>query len=472
MGATELTRHAAERPEQLAWVVADGAATAGARTYAELDERSSRLAAALRARGLRDDDLVAVLLENVVQYAEVVWAALRSGLRVAPMNVHLTADELYRLLGAAAPAHLVRSVSEIEALLAAAPDRLPEDDESPGARLTYSSGTTGLPKALPEPRPDPPGPGAPLPPPRLQPLMDLLGIGGASVVLSPGPCYHAAPLGFSFTTMRLGGTAMTCAGRFDAQRTLDAVVAHGVTHLHLVPTMLVRMLRLPNPSRTAFARAAAGTLQAVVLGGAPCAPATKAAALDWLGEIVHEYYGASEGIGQTHASPQDARLAPGTVGRPVRGAVRIVDPATGDPAPVGAAGRVVFDRGTAGDLGHLDAHGLLHLDGREGQTVITGGVNVHPQEAEDALLAHPAVLDAGVFGVEDEEYGERLVALVQLIDPPPAGADAAALAAHCRTTLSGPKVPRTIIVTGSVPRSPAGKLLVRAARAHLQEISE
>ncbi|WP_354700589.1 Bile acid-coenzyme A ligase [Paraconexibacter sp. AEG42_29] len=496
MSATELTRHARERPGHPAFVVAGG--DGGTRTYAELEDRSSRLASVLLGAGLQPDDVVAVVMDNRVEFAEAMWAPLRSGLRVAALNTHLHPAELQALLRAAAPRAIITdrpptgaehpscpphagrmdvrpsrpllriSVgSQLESLLAAAA-RLDPAHERAGARIAYSSGTTGLPKAIAEPLPDRAGDGDALPPPRLAPLMELLGIGADSVVLSPGPCYHSAPFGFTSTTQRLGGTAVTSADRFDPQACLDAVREHGVTHLHLVPTMLVRLLRLPQDARAAFA--AASPLQAVVLGGGACAPQVKADALEWLGPIVHEYYGASEGYGQTYASPLDAVAHPGTIGRPVSGTIAVTDPADGSDAPVGVTGRITFGRGGFGDLGHLDEDGFLYLDGRESQVVISGGVNVHPQEVEDRLLAHAAVLDAAVFGVPDDEYGERLVALVHLVADTDAHDLPAELAAHCREQLAGFKCPRTILLTDSIPRSAAGKLRVSDARIHYQEV--
>lgn len=512
MSATELTAHAASRPGHPAFVV-PGRAT---RTYSELDDRSSRLAAVLRNAGLQPDDVVAVVMNNVVEFAEAVWAPLRSGLRVAPLNTHQLPAELGALLRAAKPAAILTDPStaelaaaaldgtgvdprvaltagpELDAALAQA-DRLPDADERPGARLVYSSGTTGLPKAIREPLPEH-APGTPLPPPRLASLMARLGIGEDAVVLSPGPAYHSAPFGFMATTQRLGGTALSAAERFDPRTCLQQVEAYGVTHLHLVPTMLVRLLRLPAAERAAFAEGAGSRLRAVVLGGAPCAPQIKADAMSWLGQIVHEYYGASEGYGQTSVSPQEAMTRPGTVGRLVTGRIEVTD-ADGAAVPPGTIGRVWFSgtpqvtydgdpqrtaqardaRGwsTVGDVGHVDSGGYLYLAGRDGDLVITGGVNIHPQEVEDVLVAHPGVEDAGAFGVPDDEYGELLVALVR---PSELGATESVsaltttLQAWCRERLSRHKCPRSIVVCGSIPRSPAGKLRVTDARIQYQEV--
>lgn len=507
MSVTELTAHARERPDHPAFVVPG----LGARTYAELDDRSSRLAAHLvHARGLEPEAVVAILMDNVPEYAEACWAPLRSGLRVAPLNTHLHVDELGALLRAAAPGAILTDAAnaervdpalrlvageELDAVLAGT-HRLPDAEERAGARLVYSSGTTGLPKAMREPLPPAAeNPDAPLPPPRLGPLMARLGVDQDAVVLSPGPAYHSAPYGFTSTTQRLGGTAVITAGRFDPEACLRQVAELRVTHLHLVPTMLVRLLRLPKDVRATLTGTAASTLRAIVLGGAPCPPLVKAQALDLFGPIVHEYYGASEGYGQTYVSPREALQRPGTIGRLVKGTVHVTGE-DGAEIPPGEVGRIWFagtpqvtydsddektqaardPRGWSrvGDLGRVDDDGYLYLAGREGLTVITGGVNVHPQEVEDVLVAHPAVEDAGAFGVPDEEYGELLVALVT---PSATGARAAAdgtlpdvLREHCRAQLSRHKCPRAIVVTGSVPRSPAGKLRVKDAQAQYQEV--
>ena len=493
----EITEHAIARPGHPAFGVAGGEY----RSYAEVDDRSAALADALYYRGVRPGDVLALVLGNVVEWAEVAWAGLRSGLLVAALNHHLRPHELGELLVTAEPTAVVvsaecadlvdaalngRDISllrvavgggsgeDLETLLVNTP-AIAHHEARPGARITYTSGTTGIPKAIREPFPE--GELAPI---RLAPLMSRLGIGADSVVLSPAPCYHSAPFGFATTTQRLGGTALTMS-RFDVRSCAAAVTQDEVTHLHLVPTMLYRLLRAPDVT----AQLTTGALEAIVLGGAPCAPELKAEAQDRLGAIVHEYYGASEGYGQTHVSPAEALARPGTVGRAVGGGLHITDRDGRELSP-GEVGRVWFSgtapvtyagdrertaaardpRGwsTVGDLGYLDEEEFLFLVGRESQVVISGGVNIHPQEVEHALQSHPAVCDAAVFGVPDPEWGESLVALVV---PNELNADEVLLdqlRAHCQARLARAKCPREMRLALGIPRSPAGKVLVAEAR--------
>jgi fatty-acyl-CoA synthase len=527
--AIDLARIAAERPDHAAFGIAGGPR----RSFGELDDRSRRLAAVLHGDGLVPGDVLAVVLENVLEWADVVWAGLRSGLLVAQLSHHLPPEGLRRVLDTARPAAIVAS-SGCSALVDVAlgdparpswsgpsgPLRIAvgggtgidlEDairdapatpaPERAGARIVYTSGTTGPPKAIREQLPDGE---APL---RLGPLMRLVGIDRDAVVLSPGPVHHSAPFGYTTSTQRLGGTALTMA-RFDVETLVRAVEDEDVTHLHLVPTMLHRLVRHDGGS-AARRLAAAAALRGIVLGGGACAAGLKAAALREIGPIVHEYYGASEGYGQTYVGPADAAERPGTVGRPLTGALHVTGP-DGAELPVGEVGRVWFSGGrpvtyeddaertaaardprgwsTVGDLGHLDADGFLYLDGRESQVVVTGGVNVHPQHAEDALIAHPAVHDAAAFGVQDDEWGERLVAIVVPADagpgatPSPDGSSAgpetaggpgdvvAMLRAHLRAALHDPPArPREIRLVDEVPRAAGGKVDVAAARTAFAE---
>ncbi|WP_026909934.1 AMP-binding protein [Patulibacter minatonensis] len=504
--AVDLPRIAALRPAHDAFGIAGASPR---RTFGDLDERSRRLAASLAGLGVGPGDVVAVLLENVLEWADVVWAGLRSGLLVAPLSHHLPPEGLRRVLTIADPAAVVVSAGCAELADAALAGGLPRSDgdgprvplriavgggpglpledliagapatpapERAGARIVYTSGTTGPPKAIREQLPDG---DAPL---RLGPLMTAVGIDRDAVVLSPGPAYHSAPFGFTTSVQRLGGTALSMR-RFDVDGVVRAVEDEAVSHLQLVPTMLHRILR--DPSAVDRLRASGG-LRGIVLGGGACAAGLKAEALDRLGPIVHEYYGASEGLGQTYVGPADAAARPGTVGRPVKGSVHVTGP-DGTELAAGAIGRVWFGGGrdvtyegddaataaardprgwsTVGDLGHLDEDGFLYLDGRESQVVVTGGVNVHPQHAEDALLAHPRVADATAFGVPDDEWGERLVAILRPVDGD-AGDLVADLREHLRAELAQPAArPRELRIVAEVPRAAGGKVDVPAARA-------
>jgi long-chain acyl-CoA synthetase len=507
--AVDLPRIAALRPDHDAFGIAGESAR---RTFGDLDDRSRRLAAALAGdHGLRPGDVVAVVLENVLEWADVVWAGLRSGLFVAPLSHHLPPDGLRRVLGVAQPSAIVVSAGcadlvdaalggsaglrtsgdgaipriavgggpgrDLEDVIAGAPDT--PAPERAGARIVYTSGTTGPPKAIREQLPDG---DAPL---RLGPLMTAVGIDRDAVVLSPGPAYHSAPFGFTTSVQRLGGTALSMR-RFDVEGVVRAVEREGVSHLQLVPTMLHRILRHDDGSAVERL-ASTGALRGIVLGGGACAAGLKTEALERLGPIVHEYYGASEGLGQTYVGPADAAARPGTVGRPVAGSVHVTGP-DGTELPAGEVGRVWFASGrdvtyegdehataaardprgwsTVGDLGHVDGDGFLFLDGRESQVVVTGGVNVHPQHAEDALVAHPAVADATAFGVPDDEWGERLVAIVRPVDPSAGGDLVATLRDHLREAIATPAArPRELRLVDEVPRAAGGKVDVPAARA-------
>jgi long-chain acyl-CoA synthetase len=488
--------HAQTRSEHRALVMADGTSI----TYGELDRRSTRLAHALRARGLRAGGTLAIVMENRVEWAEAMWAGMRSGVHVAPLNSHLTAGELSYLLadsgaaavitsercedavadalaqagtGAAALAAGGRRLDDLDAAITGAPDG-PLADERLGARMLYSSGTTGRPKGIRQPLKDVHPADAP---PRLGPLMDRLEMTPDVVFLSPAPNYHAAPFTFMLVVQMLGGTVVSMP-RFDAVEVLRLIERERVTHAQFVPTMLTRLDRLDAAEREGHDLS---SLRVAMTSGAPCPPALKERILDWWGPVLHEYYGASEGYGQTHVSPHEARERPGTVGRAVAGTIHITDD-EGTELPVGEVGRVWFDgtapvayhgdaaksaaarhpRGwsTVGDIGRLDADGFLFLAGRESHTIISGGVNVYPQEIEDVLGAHPHVADVAVIGVPDDDLGEKVIAVVVTEpDAPPAEELDDALVALCRERLAGFKRPKRFDHVEALPRTPTGKLL-------------
>ncbi|WP_263247999.1 acyl-CoA synthetase [Saccharopolyspora rosea] len=494
--------HAAERPDHPAVIVAGS----GTRlTYRGLDDRSLRLANALRAAGLGEGDVVALLTDNDPRAFEVYWAAARSGMYVCAVNNHLQASEISyivedsgagALVVSAALADLARGVADevavgtrlafggpvagfddYERVLAAASTRRP-DRQPRGADLLYSSGTTGRPKgikpALPDRQVDEPG----------DRLVDLLraayGFGSDSVYLSPAPVYHAAPLRFCASVHALGGTVVLME-RFDAEEALRAIERHGVTHSQWVPTMFVRMLRLPDEVR---ARYDLSTHRVAVHAAAPCPVEVKRAMIDWWGLILHEYYSATEGIGMTLIDSRQWSEKPGSVGRAVLGVVHICDD-DGRELPPGEVGTVYFEReeqafeylgdpektraarhpahsgwATVGDLGYLDEDGFLYLTDRKAFLIISGGVNIYPQEVENVLAPHPAVLDVAVIGVPDEEMGESVKAVVQ---PAPGAAPGPELERelieHVRARLAHYKAPRSVEFVDALPRTPTGKLV-------------
>jgi len=445
----------------------------------------------------------------------VAWACWRSGLYLGAANSHLTAGELVPILDAAAPRAIVTSRALLATVLdgaeqaglpaevtwlvidedAAGPavegtvdyetalagtardSRLPE---TMGGRLLFSSGTTGRPKPFrvhPQDRhPDEVAV-------RSAGLMRALEFDDTgNVLLIPGPAYHAGPLGFLQSVHQLGGTVVLMR-RFDAEGALAAIERYGVTHSQWVPTMFVRLLRLPERVRTAFDLS---THRVAVHAAAPCPPEVKRAMLDWWGPIVHEYYGASEGYGRTTITPKEWLAHPGSVGRSVESRIHVAGKA-GRLLRPGEVGDVWFARvgaqvprrgpdgaadlaatpgwGTVGDLGWLDEDGYLYLVGRTGQTIITGGVNVYPREVEDLLALHPQVGDVAVVGIPDPEYGEQVKAVVVPADGARADARLAEeLIAYCRSRLAHVKCPRSVDFVKNLPRSDAGKLLVGVLR--------
>jgi long-chain acyl-CoA synthetase len=494
-------------PDRVAYIMAGSGQTL---TYSQLDRASNRLAHLFRQHGMGVGDTVALVLENRIEWPVVVAAGMRSGLYVTPLNWHLKPAELAQLLAEARPRALITSAA-IASGLAAAGDlsgiaawcvhggpQIPEgfadlrvamssrpatpiDDESLGARVLYSGGTTGWPKAF---RQRLLGVHPAAAPPRHAELTDRLGIDAGTVLLSPAPSYHAAPFTFQLITLAAGGTVV-CLERFDAAAALAAMRTHGVTHSQWVPTMLIRLLRLSPAERGA----PIPTHQVAFTSGAPCPPQVKLDIMAWWGPILHEYYGASEGYGHTYISPGEALARPGSVGRPLSGArIHITGP-DGNELPTGQAGRVCFaaPAGLAyrnagdgeapqlrsmGDLGYVEAEGLVFLVGRETSTIISGGVNVYPAEIEAVLLTDPDVVDAAVVGEPDPEFGERVVAVVE----PRPGTDPRALSEKlvelCRERLAHYKAPRRVLIADRLPRHPNGKLSPESVRALVTSAKE
>ena len=348
--------------------------------------------------------------------------------------------------------------------------------------MMYSSGTTGRPKGIKyvnERRPI----GDPLA--GLAGFSSLYGIDDSSVYLSPAPLYHSAPLQFCIAVTRLGGTVVVME-RFEPETALAAIQEHRVTVSQWVPTMFVRMLKLDPEVRSRFD---VSSLRLAIHAAAPCPIPVKQQMIDWWGPIVFEYYAATEGGGSTMISSEEWLAHPGSVGRAYTAVVHILDE-EGNELPTGESGVVWFEPGstsmqfeyhkdpektrsahnrdgwsTVGDMGYLDADGYLYLTDRRDFMIISGGVNIYPQEAENVLITHPKVMDAAVFGVPNREMGEEVKAVVQPIDFAAAGPDLEReLIEFCRDNLAHYKCPVSVDFEAELPRQPTGKLYKRLLR--------
>ncbi len=355
----------------------------------------------------------------------------------------------------------------------------PLPDRIAGKDMLYSSGTTGQPKGV-----KPSMPSEPIDANTSVTVLGqlLFGFTDAMVYLSPAPLYHAAPLRFSMAVHQVGGTVIAME-RFDPEEALELIQRHQVTHIQVVPTMFVRMLKLPEEVR---ARYDVSSLQCVVHAAAPCPVALKEQMIEWWGPIIHEYYAGTEGNGFVYCNSEDWLAHRGTVGKAITGEIHIVDE-DGNEVPVGQEGTIYFGGGlefeyhndpkktaesrnakgwsTLGDVGRLDEDGFLYLTDRKSYMIITGGVNVYPQEAENILAMHPKVMDVAVIGVPNEDFGEEVKAVVHPMDMADAGPELEReLIAYCREHLADVKCPRSVDFADELPRHPTGKLYKRLLR--------
>jgi len=497
--------HARSTPDKVAVVMAHSGESL---TYRELDDRSTRLARALHDAGLRTGDHLALLTDNTVRAFEVYWAAIRSGLYITAVNNHLSASEIAYIVGDCGARALVVSAAcgdvaekivadtpAVEVRLAyggpvaahqnyddilAATSPQPLDSEPAGFDMLYSSGTTGRPKGI-----EAPLPGRPVSEVGnsfVRSLAKPYRLNSKTIYLSPAPIYHASPLRFIGAVHGVGGTAVVME-RFDTQAALAAIEKHRVTHSQWVPTHFVRMFKLPKPVRTRYD---VSSMKVAIHAAAPCPIEVKREMLDWWGPVLYEGYSSTEGHGATFIGPDEWLRKPGSVGRAIVGTIHICDD-SGTELPVGADGLVYFERKRAsfayrnddektratqhplhptwsstGDIGHIDEDGYLFLTDRKSFMIISGGVNIYPQETENVLTMHPKVQDVAVIGVPDPEMGQSVKAVIQLVHPDEAGAPLAAeLIEYTRARIAHYKAPRTIDFVDELPRTETGKLVKR-----------
>ncbi|EHJ62378.1 AMP-dependent synthetase and ligase [Novosphingobium pentaromativorans US6-1] len=489
-------------------------------TYAALETATRRDAQLLRSLGLKRGDTFALWSRNNARVLEINLALQRSGLYMVPLPVRLKKAEAAYIVGDSAAQVLIVDASiaeavalakDIEALCpnvrhvyclyddvdgierwetasAAMPDAM-IDDPSTGAPMVYSSGTTGRPKGVRHPLPEGPFD-------EEHAYAKLHGnrysVEPGSIFLLSSPLYHAGPLAFALAELRNGGTVLLF-DKFDAEKVLAAIDRYKVKRAQFVPTMLIRMLKLPEAVRESYDHS---SLEAVIHSAAPCPIDAKRAAIEWLGPILHEIYGGSENAGSTLIDSHEWLRKPGSVGRPMVGKFHICGE-DGRELPVGESGAIYFSGGktfeylndpekskdarhpdnpgwlTFGDIGYVDEDGYLYLTDRKSFMIISGGVNIYPQETENLLIMHPGVADAAVFGVPDPDMGEQVKAVVQPADWTNANEDfAKELTDYCLASLAPHKCPRSIDFERALPRDATGKLFKRELRKRYLENSE
>jgi long-chain acyl-CoA synthetase len=477
----------------------------GNRTFGELNQQANRLVRALRDAGIGDGDSIAVVIRNRPEFIEALTAANRSGIRFTPINFHLKAEEIGYIVDnceakafiaeaslGAVPTEALRSAPNVRLALAvggelegfdsydAVIDRYSAadiDDASLGNLMLYTSGTTGRPKGVYRETREPAAP---------EWEGSLAGYRpGRDVNLCTGPAYHAAPLLINIITPLVSGVTVVMMERWDAEETLRLIHEHRVTHTHMVATMFHRLLQLPEETRSNYDTS---SMRLIIHGAAPCPVHVKRSMIEWFGPIVWEYYAATEGGGGFIVGSQEWLKKPGTVGRPgPEFDNRILDD-DGNEVPTGTVGTIYMrapaqgrfqyfkdekktassyrgEHFTLGDMGYFDEDGYLFLTGRSAELIISGGVNIYPQEVDNELLKHPAVLDVCTIGAPNEEWGEEVKSVVQLRPGYEPSAELSAdLMAWARERLANFKCPRSIDYSSDLPRLPSGKIQRRLVR--------
>lgn len=501
--------YADTNPDATALILADSGETI---SFGTLETRANCAAHAFRALGLIRGDTLAMACENRAEFLDIYWAAQRSGLTLVPVSTRLKASEVAYIIAdsgskllliTAAMADTAREIMSIQgeiagfeqvvaidpiagfpewSALCAAQSDTPIADESIGGRMVYSSGTTGQPKGIRFPLPE----GSPVQPnPAAQLFGRLYHLDTDTIYLSPAPLYHSAPMGFTTSVQALGGTVVLMP-KFDPELFLKAVEQWRITAVMMVPTMFIRLLKLPEDVR---ARYDLSSLKTVVHAAAPCPVPVKRAMIAWLGPIIEEFYAGSEGNGHVIISSEEWMRKPGSVGRAIVGKIHICDD-DGIELPVGDIGTIYFSGGrqfayhnapdktaashnsrhpdwsTMGDVGHVDDEGFLFLSDRKDFMIISGGVNIYPQEVENLMIGHPDVADVAVFGVPHPDFGEEVKAVVQPTDWSKADeALADELMRWTRAQLADIKCPRSIDFMQALPRAETGKLYKKELKA-------
>lgn len=478
-------------------------------TYRQLDEAAIRLSNVLRGAGLNPGDHVALCLENHPRYLEILWGCHYAGLIYTACSSRLTSAELtYVLNDCAAKAFITSHYKAGQALdiidtipnvhlrlmldgiidgydsfeqTIAAASVTPLSDMVDGTDMLYSSGTTGMPKGIAKPLP-------------MSPIGTSVGLGMLTVMLfgfsedtmylSPAPLYHAAPLRFNMTIHTIGATTIVMEN-FDAEEFLQLTQKYKVTQTQVVPTMFIRMLKLDSNVRSQYD---CSTITHAVHAAAPCPIETKRKMIEWWGPVIHEYYAGTEGNGFVYCNSEQWLAHPGTVGTAIQGIVHICDD-EGKEVANGESGTIFFENGgifeyhndvektkasrdplgrgwsTLGDIGYQDADNFLYLTDRKAFMIISGGVNIYPQESENILINHPKVIDVAVFGVPNADFGEEVKGVVQPVTMPANEEEARLLAQElivfCRSQLADIKCPRSIDFRTDLPRHPTGKLYKR-----------
>jgi len=477
-------------------------------SFRELDARTNQGAQLFRKLGLKTGDGIAIFMENNIRFLEICWAAQRAGLYFTAISSRLTAGEVeYIVKDANAKAlisgHTLSKVAnEVAPLIpgvtllmvggtipgyasyeaeAAEMPTTPIADETAGAAMLYSSGTTGRPKGVRQPLS---GLAIDAPAPLIGLVTMLYGINDESIYLSPAPLYHAAPLHYSMTVQRLGATVVVME-HFDAEGALKAIETYKASASQWVPTMFVRMLKMPDADRLKYD---VSSMKSAIHAAAPIPIDVKRRMIEWWGPVLHEYYAGTEGNGMCYVNSKDWLEHPGTVGKSLLSPIHICDE-NGDEVPVGVEGTIYFasaatftyhndpkktaesrhpkhpEWSTLGDIAKLDEEGYLYLTDRKAFMIISGGVNISQQEALEFLIGHPNVADVAVIGVPNEDFGEEVKAVVQPMDWADANSKTAEeLIAYCRQHLSPIKCPRTIDFDRELPRHPTGKLYKRLIR--------